>query len=349
MSEPVLLPYNEPRDLDRDAWFLHETTSIPYYELCAKLCEEFAHFFNKLITGHEARGTGRVDYWVSRYLTHAENIRRGIGFVKQAGDYMPMHDFLHAPSTDFRGLIENAFGFETRDEWRKPFERMSYACGTGSDVLRNNEWKGPHWLQRGSLDARDRKLLDDSSVIGDRSTAIRFLVEQQIATPPNPFPKHPIDRNIRSAPGSRCPQSGVWAPAQWVDEGASVFSLAFCIEGRPMQPAYEILGLEKHVISEAEPEHGLEEFASYSPKTKAVDTTWYFVEKPTTHTVKRSEPATTIRLRCEANKPCPREGYWFTPAHPNSRRRFQHGEVMPEFKGDYGTTIWQWDEDESSR
>ena len=56
MSEPVLLPYDVPRNLDQDAWFLYETTSIPYYELCARLCEEFAHFFNKLVTGHQAHG-----------------------------------------------------------------------------------------------------------------------------------------------------------------------------------------------------------------------------------------------------------------------------------------------------
>ena len=49
-------------------------------------------------------------------------------------------------------------------------------------------------------------------------------------------------------------------------------------------------------------------------------------------------------LRCEAGQPCPREGYWFTPARIDSRRRFNTGELMPEVGGDYGTTIWQWDE-----
>ena len=49
-------------------------------------------------------------------------------------------------------------------------------------------------------------------------------------------------------------------------------------------------------------------------------------------------------LRCEAGQPCPREGWWFTPAKANSRRHFQQGQVMPAFSTDYGTTIWQWDE-----
>jgi hypothetical protein len=51
-----------------------------------------------------------------------------------------------------------------------------------------------------------------------------------------------------------------------------------------------------------------------------------------------------IRLRCDANQPCPREGYWFTPAQPGSHRFFKQGEVMPDVRSGYGSTIWQWDE-----
>lgn len=50
------------------------------------------------------------------------------------------------------------------------------------------------------------------------------------------------------------------------------------------------------------------------------------------------------RLRCEAGETCPREGFWFTPAQANSRRRFKQGEVMPAVSGSYGATIWQWDD-----
>ncbi|WP_416238654.1 hypothetical protein, partial [Raoultella planticola] len=89
MSSINLKPYNLPRNLDQDAWFLYQTTSIPYYEVCARLCEEFAPLHNLFITGRGLHGAARLDYCVSLYLTHAENIRRGIGFVKNGGDYMP--------------------------------------------------------------------------------------------------------------------------------------------------------------------------------------------------------------------------------------------------------------------
>jgi hypothetical protein len=56
-------------------------------------------------------------------------------------------------------------------------------------------------------------------------------------------------------------------------------------------------------------------------------------------------PATgTSRLRCEGGQPCPREGWWFTPAQADSRRYFHQGEVMPTFSSTTWATIWQWDE-----
>jgi hypothetical protein len=54
--------------------------------------------------------------------------------------------------------------------------------------------------------------------------------------------------------------------------------------------------------------------------------------------------ATAVALRCDAGQPCPREGWWITPAKADSRRYFEAGEIMPAFESDYGTTIWQWDD-----
>jgi hypothetical protein len=50
------------------------------------------------------------------------------------------------------------------------------------------------------------------------------------------------------------------------------------------------------------------------------------------------------RLRCEAGQPCPRAGWWSTPAQEDSRRRFEPGQSMPAVAGDYGATIWQFEE-----
>ncbi|MCF1443238.1 PoNe immunity protein domain-containing protein [Ralstonia nicotianae] len=51
--------------------------------------------------------------------------------------------------------------------------------------------------------------------------------------------------------------------------------------------------------------------------------------------------------RTPAEQPCPKEGWWFTPAAAGSRRHFEQGEIMPEVQSDYGSTFWQWDSDQS--
>ena len=51
--------------------------------------------------------------------------------------------------------------------------------------------------------------------------------------------------------------------------------------------------------------------------------------------------------RCAAGQPCPRDGWWFSPAKVGSRRYFKQGEVMPKLDTGYGDTFWQWDTDQS--
>lgn len=53
-------------------------------------------------------------------------------------------------------------------------------------------------------------------------------------------------------------------------------------------------------------------------------------------------------LRAVGGDPCPRSGFWFTPARQTSRRYFFQGEAMPVVVGDYGTTVWQWDADQET-
>lgn len=90
----------------------------------------------------------------------------------------------------------------------------------------------------------------------------------------------------------------------------------------------------------------------YNPQTMQnigmADTVWTLIERVSDTgggATNEGDPTRTgLRMRCEANQPCPREGYWFTPAKLGSRRHFKQGEVMPAFKTDWGLTIWQWDE-----
>ncbi len=58
-------------------------------------------------------------------------------------------------------------------------------------------------------------------------------------------------------------------------------------------------------------------------------------------------PSSSGASRCEANQPCPAQGFWFTPAQAGSRKYFNAGEVMRSVGGDYGATIWQWDQNQA--
>ncbi|MDK3022119.1 hypothetical protein QO239_05800 [Cupriavidus taiwanensis] len=283
MQKTKLKPYDVARNLDQDAWFLYQTTSVSYYVQCARLCEEFADLYNAFLTGHGIHGQARLDYWVSRYLTHAHNIRRGIEFIKHSGDYMPMIDFLNTPWTDYRGLVEQPLGWmrdEQRQQWDRAFQRLSYACGSAQTTLKNNETKGGHWLSRASI-GNDRIYLErDDSHAGDMADAIRFAREYHIVSPPSAYPRHTIDADLCALPGKPCPRTGVWVPVQWL-EGANDFSLAFCIQGRPMQPAYRIVGLELSNPFDGFDDEMAAEYeaiAKGSPVTESVDTTWSFVQ-----------------------------------------------------------------------
>lgn len=46
----------------------------------------------------------------------------------------------------------------------------------------------------------------------------------------------------------------------------------------------------------------------------------------------------------KGGEPCPKSGYWFTPAKENSRQYFNEGDIFPKFDlNDWGIIHWQWD------
>ncbi|RIX78367.1 PoNe immunity protein domain-containing protein [Acidovorax cavernicola] len=63
----------------------------------------------------------------------------------------------------------------------------------------------------------------------------------------------------------------------------------------------------------------------------------------------KAEGSDSRSNRVPGGEPCPKAGWWLTPAKVGSRRYFKVGEVMPNVKGSsYGSTFWQWDIDQSS-
>jgi hypothetical protein len=143
--------------------------------------------------------------------------------------------------------------------------------------------------------------------------------------PPTSWPRYRLNPTIQVKTGEVIKVSGIYLP-QASESCAQVF-----IEG--------FQALDANI--------------GYDPRTtnelRCEDTTWTLVEREADSGggVPVEGPdswKTGLRLRTVAGDPCPQSGYWLTPASLSSRRKFTSGDVMPEIGGDYGATIWQWDE-----
>jgi hypothetical protein len=145
---------------------------------------------------------------------------------------------------------------------------------------------------------------------------------------PASWPLYRINPLVRVKSGAAVPKSGVYLP------DVDAYSAQFLIKD------YEAWEADIKTPQSIE-----------SAERNFVPTTWTLVERVANSgggTPGSADPLKSgIRLRCEARKPCPVAGYWFTPARLHSRRAFRAGEVMPDVGGDYGITIWQWDEAQS--
>ncbi|UXY17237.1 PoNi-like cognate immunity protein [Chitiniphilus purpureus] len=121
---------------------------------------------------------------------------------------------------------------------------------------------------------------------------------------------------------------------------------------------------EWYTASRREPYHGQHEAPGFTGywSWEAAAVTWLFDIDDSSYRDKSFYPAELVDYarqhysraeavarihpnRCEANQPCPRAGFWWTPARFGSRRPFAAGDIMPAFpESRYGATIWYWDQ-----
>jgi hypothetical protein len=151
--------------------------------------------------------------------------------------------------------------------------------------------------------------------------------------PPASWPVYRLHEAVRVRSGEKVPRTGIYLPE------AGPAAAALLIEGQK--------AIETEVCTNAE--DLLRNPDDTMPQSRREPTVWTLVERVADEGGSNWLPETgtsALRLRCEAGQPCPREGWWFTPAKAHSRRHFKAGEVMPDFKSDYGATIWQWDGEE---
>jgi hypothetical protein len=150
--------------------------------------------------------------------------------------------------------------------------------------------------------------------------------------PPKSWPQYRLDLSVRVTTDAKVPHTGVYLPD--IDNSCA----QFLIEGWEAWKA--------NVSQNAGD-------AEYTQEP----TTWTLIKRVADSGGSRgwgdetAAPEANERIRVEGGQACPQDGYYFTPAQSNSRRRFKQGDTMPSVGGDYGMTIWQWDakQDESIR
>jgi len=211
----------------------------------------------------------------------------------------------------FGGNVQSAIKGQTSD----------YPADWMPKELESQFW---HWQAEAGTRAFN---MAHSEVAGWNPGSLSSRYESQARGPLNPpvnWPAYQLNQAIKVTTGNPVVRSGVYLPA--CDDSCAALLIK----------DYEAFSAT----------------VGFDPKTKQnvseVSTTWTLVERVTASDTGSAMIANPIvsnaRLRCEAGQPCPCAGFWFTPAQAGSRRQFKAGEVMPEMGGDYGATIWQWDQ-----
>ncbi len=157
---------------------------------------------------------------------------------------------------------------------------------------------------------------------GELTTDYDAVVKLPLNPPPS-WPTYRLNRQVTVKSGDRVPQTGIYLPD--VDNG---FPTLLIKSDDPLLGAANEASVDLP--------NGR---SGYAPAL------WTLVERTSDTSNLPATPSLVdnMRLRVEGGEFCPQAGYWFTPAKSDSRRHFKDGELMPVFDSDYGSTVWQWD------
>ncbi|WP_310233840.1 hypothetical protein [Luteimonas terrae] len=117
------------------------------------------------------------------------------------------------------------------------------------------------------------------------------------------------------------------------------------IEGKNTSRAQYLIRYEDPVN-----EDGRKLYDSPLPVTEWRSTGWTLIERAPGETIPFEAwlgAVDTPPARVPAGEPCPRSGWWHTPARADSRRLFKTGDTFPNIdNSDYGSTFWLWSQDQ---
>lgn len=320
-----------PRNLSQEAHLWYTISSPDYIAQAKTKLQEAADLMRAQVEPHPfIKDYAPVPYWggvIEDLLSQFDN---ALEILKQ-GEFDPMQRWASRMKTIPRGLEEGNMNWMSEMGRFMDLLNDTYSiCSRFSRAVMMSAMYSSQRYKDGTGDWHH----DIPEDMGYESNGIARYIEPSVfPILPEQIPEYAPDTSVSCKTGDIVPWTGVWVPST----GMGTAALAFARQGvQIMQPAYEIASRDE------------DGYASF----KLVDCIWHPV-KPTGRMIEHpvlaqlKHDAATARGRCEAGERCPREGYWHTPAQPGSRRHFKLGEVMPATSGDYGQTIWQWDEQQS--
>ncbi|MEK8032528.1 hypothetical protein AACH06_17030 [Ideonella sp. DXS29W] len=327
------------RDLSREANLWYTITSAEYLDHAQRLLQE-AHdlFMRALSRAPNAADYAPVPVWgqaIKDLLIQYPHARRMLA----AGDYSGMIAFEGGLGRIPRGIAEGNISWMglNANAFMEIIDAAASIADTFWRAVTMSKMYGDSAYRSGSSQWR----VDLPRDMGIPSNEILRYYEESVYKTigrPKEIPEYVADRTKICRTGDLVPWTGVWVPGA----GMGTAALVFARQGlQVMQPAYEVAllsddgeDIDEFQLNETQwhPVVQSGRLMPLPPAEEKADTDWNHAGGA---------------ARCEALRPCPREGWWVTPAKADSRRRFQLGELMPEVGGDYGATIWQWDERQS--
>ncbi len=313
-------PFAQPPERDRQAlfWWLKRNTSYTAVEHNAKLWDAFAAKFEQWLRAQPEPREHDIDSM--KYILDTQiAYEQGLALLRR-GD---------------------------RSAWRYQLAKLYTNL-----LTRRNDWFAPTPELNASMSGHPTDLVARYFKAHEATTAIPWDAWYDGMGRPHDSARQllmslPFDTSLPTprwevsfSPGKNAPKDGIY---EQVDQtGHIVGGMAYFIKGMKSAP---------------------ESWLEFGPNATNKDTNeylWRLIWEDTRYkdgsipdeerlyptpsdSIQPAPPPTPERLRCEANHPCPREGYWHTPAQPGSRRHFKAGEVMPDLHTDYGATIWEWD------
>jgi hypothetical protein len=223
---------------------------------------------------------------------------------------------------------------------------LTYAAGPRSDFKGQMDYS-TDWMQDKDKD-RYEALLDKAVAMAhcivltegaywDPTNLLNYSDAFGPLNPPQQWPTYRVNRNIWVSSGSQTRQSGIYVPD--VKNSCPEF-LSTNYAAAPQ--ASVLLDVRDLLAPDTGEKYGEELICEKR------SCNWYLIERTPNQDGVSDPPGheTAHHLRIPGGETCPVSGFYFTPARPRSRRAFEVGEVMPAFDTTYGTTIWQWDDDQ---